>query len=86
MTQKDDRPRESDPPRPHGDPLEPVAVEPNSAQRQADAPPDVVGSEMVEDATQGESTANGIPPYDATDGERRKALYKKGAELVSRFD
>jgi hypothetical protein len=86
MAEKDDRPLESDLPRPHGDPLQPAVVEPNLAQRQTDAVPDVVGAEMVEDPIETGSTASGVPPYDEADGERRRKLYKKGAELVSRID
>jgi hypothetical protein len=87
MAQKDDRVRESETPRPHGDPLDPAAVEPNPAQRQTDAPPDVVGSDIVEDAIESGSTANGVPSYDSTDDERRRKLYKNtGAPLVSRID
>ena len=86
MAQENDRPAESERPRPHGDPLDPEAVEPNRAQRQTDAAPDVVGAEFVEDPTQTGSTANGVPANDSDDDERRRQLYKKGAELVSRID
>jgi hypothetical protein len=78
--------QESERPRPHGDPLEQELVEPNPAQRQTDAPADVVGSDMVEDPAATGSTANGLPQYDEDDGERRKKLYNDGAELVSRID
>ena len=85
MAEEEDRLSESDAPPPHGDPMASV-VESNPAQRQSDAVPDVVGSDMVEDPIETGSTANGVPQYDVNDGERRTELYKKGAALVSRID
>lgn len=79
-------PQESERPRPHGDPMEDEIVEPNPAQRQTDATPDVATTGLVEDPVGISSTANGIPPFDETDGEIRRKLYEKGAELVSRID
>lgn len=79
-------PQESDRPRPHGDPLEKEIVEPSRAQRQTDAPPDVIGTDMVEDSTRTGSTSNGVPADDETDGKRRREQYEKGAVLVSRID
>ncbi len=75
-------------PRPHGDPLEREIVEPNPAQRQSDAPDDVVGQQPGrEEPTAGvNSTANGIPASDEADGEQRRRLYNGGAELVSKID
>ena len=67
-------------------PLDPDPVEPNRAQRQTDAAPDVVGSDMVEDTIENGSTASGVAQNDPADGERRKKLYKEGATLVSRID
>jgi MATE family multidrug resistance protein len=67
-------------------------VEENQAQRQSDAAPDAVSerdAEILEvsDRAQGRgSTANGTPAFDETDGEQRKKLYEKGAEIVSRID
>ena len=78
--------RQSDKPRPHGDPFESEIVEPNQGQRQSDAPPDVVGADMVEEPIESGSTANGVPAYDDADGQRRKKLYDEGAGLVSRID
>jgi hypothetical protein len=87
MAAQDDKPRpQTEQPRPHGDPLEREIVEPNPAQRQTDAPPDVVGTDMVEEPVQNGSTANGVPAYDDADGQRRKKQYDDGAGLVSRID
>ena len=86
MDQHDDRVRESEAPRPHGDPLEGEIAEQNQAQRQSDAPADVVGADWVEDAPEGGSTANGVTQSSDEDGERRKKLYEQGATLVSRID
>ena len=81
-------PQESERPRPHGDPMQTDAEEPNAAQRQSDATPDAareVGG--VEEPLAGtRSDANGIGPGDEADGERRRKLYDGGAELVSRID
>ena len=79
-------PEQRERPRPHGDPLEAEIVEPNRAQRQTDAPPDVVGSDMVEDSTGTGSTSNGVPAADETDGKRRRDQHDTGAGLVSRID
>ena len=79
-------PQESERPRPHGDPLEDEIVEPNAAQRQTDATPDVAAGYIEDPNPSVSSTANGIPPFDEADGEQRKKLYEKGAELVSRID
>jgi hypothetical protein len=82
--------RESDRPRPHGDPLQSV-VEENQAQRQSDAKPDVLDSpdelRGTSDRSEGRgSTANGIPAFDEEAGDARRKLYEEGAELVSRID
>jgi hypothetical protein len=79
-------PKESDRPRPHGDPLEDEIVQPNPSQRQTDAPADMVGSDVVEDSTGTGSTSNGVPADDETDGKRRRGQYNDGAGLVSRID
>ena len=90
-------PEQNERPRPHGDPLEEEVVgnntEENQAQRQSDAPADVVGNERSENPSEQSdrangagSDANGIPAFDEADGERRKQLYKDGATLVSRMD
>lgn len=79
-------PKESDRPRPHGDPLEDEIVEPDRSQRQTDAPADVVGSDVVEDPTGTGSTSNGVPADDETDGNRRRDQDNDGAGLVSRID
>jgi hypothetical protein len=79
-------PQESERPRPHGDTLEAEIVEPNQAQRQSDAPDDVMGTDMVEDPTNTGSTANGVPQYDDAAGEQRRKLYDNGAALISRID
>ncbi len=75
-------------PRPHGDPLKREIVEPNPAQRQSDAPDDVVGQQPGrEEPTAGDSsTANGISASDEADGAERRKLYERGAELVSKID
>jgi hypothetical protein len=77
-------------PGPHGDPLS-DQVEPNAAQRQSDAPADVVGGvealRGTSDRAEGRgSSANGIPAFDEDDGEQRKKQYDGGAELVSKID
>jgi hypothetical protein len=83
---------QQEPPRPHGDALgETANPEDNRAQRQSDAPPDLTGSEEAgreESEREGGrgSDANGITAGDEADGERRKRLYRDGAELVSRMD
>jgi len=77
--------QESEAPRPHGDPLE-HELEPNPAQRQTDAAPDVTAAYVEDPAAGISSTANGIPSSDEADGEIRKKLYDKGATLVSRID
>ena len=75
----------------HGDPLEDVVggnTEDNPAQRQSDAPADVMEGDTPSDRADGRgSDANGIPAFDEADGEARKKLYKaSGATLVSRID
>jgi hypothetical protein len=86
-------PEQNEAPRPHGDPLEHEIVEDNPAQRQSDAPSDVVGADGREgfredtDRSGGKgSTANGIPAGDEDDGAARRKLYEGGAELVSKID
>jgi hypothetical protein len=80
-------PQESERPRPHGDPLQNDAEEPNAAQRGSDATPDAAVTGGIEEPGAGvRSTANGIPAADEDDGERRKNLYEDGAEIVSRID
>jgi hypothetical protein len=77
---------ESENPRARRDRLD-DELEPNPAQRQTDAVPDVTSAPYVEEPAAGiSSTANGIPAFDEADGEIRKKLYEKGAELVSRID
>jgi hypothetical protein len=90
-------PEQNEPPRPHGDPLGDNAPdanpEDNRAQRQSDAPPDVIGGgreersgeESSRDRNRG-SDANGVTAFDEADGERRRKQYDNGAELVSRMD
>ena len=80
-------------PRPQGDPLEKVGdsnPEENQAQRDNDAPPDAIAERdrfNNSDRADGRgSDANGIPEFDEADGERRRKLYDKGADLVSRID
>jgi multidrug resistance protein, MATE family len=84
-------PEQHDRPRPHGDPLEREVVEPNPAQRQSDAPDDVVANERPaggreeSDREEGRgSSANGLPAADG--GEQRRKQYEGGAELVSKLD
>jgi hypothetical protein len=78
---------QKEPPRPHGDPLQREIVESNPAQRQSDAPDDVVGQGASEEATAGtRSTTNGIPALDEDEGKQRRKLYEGGAELVSKID
>lgn len=84
-------PEQHDRPRPHGDPLEREVVEPNPAQRQSDAPDDVVANERPaggreeSDREGGRgSSANGLPAADS--GEQRREQYEGGAELVSKID
>jgi hypothetical protein len=84
--------QESQPPPPHGDPLQDV-IEDNPAQRQSDAQPDAAaGSRRDEvrgtsDRSEGRgSTANGIPSSDEDAGSSRRRQYKKGADLVSGID
>jgi hypothetical protein len=81
-------PEQTEPPRPHGDPLEEEVVSTeNPAQRQSDATDDASAVRGVEDATAGTgSDANGIPAADERDGEARRKRYDDGAELVSRID
>jgi hypothetical protein len=83
--------QQSERPSPHGDPLEDMAganPEENRAQRDSDAPADATvelgGSSDRADGRG--SDANGVPAFDEADGEKRKALYRDGAELVSRID
>jgi hypothetical protein len=78
---------QKEPPRPHGDPLEREVVGSNPAQRQSDAPDDVVGQGVTEDPTAGaRSTANGIPAFDEDEGKQRRKLYEGGAGLVTKID
>ncbi len=87
-------PEQKEPPRPQGDPLGDTAPDPNReqnrAQRQSDAPPDAGATgpgveESERDGGRG-SDANGIPAFDESDGERRRRLYREGADIVSRTD
>ena len=78
--------QESERPRPHGDPMQQDAEEPNPAQRRSDATPDVVNSDVAEEPIDSGSTANGVRPSDEDDGDRRRKLYDEGAGLVSRID
>ncbi len=85
MAQQNERPD------PHGDPLEDIVdanPEENRAQRDSDAPADAtVEPGELSDRTEGRgSDANGVPAFDEADGEKRKALYRDGAELVSKID
>jgi hypothetical protein len=86
-------PEQKQAPRPHGDPLEREIVEDNPAQRQSDAPGDVVAADRPEafreetDRSGGKgSTANGIPAADEDDGAARRKAHDAGAELVSKID
>jgi hypothetical protein len=72
-------------PYPSLDPTHSDPGEPNAAQRQSDATPDVNLSAGVEETSTG-NTANGIAPFDEADGVRRRKLYASGATLVSRLD
>jgi hypothetical protein len=79
-------------PGPGGDPLQRNPQD-NRAQAQSDATADEVGGRLDPDFTEQSdraggrgSDANGVPEFDETDGERRKKLYKDGAEIVSRID
>ena len=81
-------PEQTEPPRPHGDPLEEeVLTTENPAQRQSDATDDASAVRGVEETTAGTgSDANGIPASDEREGEGRRKRYDDGAELVSRID
>ena len=81
-------PEQTEPPRPHGDPLEEEVVPTeNPAQRQSDATNDASAVRGVEETTGGTaSDANGIPASDERDGAARRKRYDDGAELVSRID
>ena len=79
-------PQESERPRPHGDPMQQDAEEPNPAQRKSDATPDVVNLDAAEDPIDSGSTANGIRASDEIEGEQRRKLYEDGAVLVSKID
>ena len=80
-------PEQTEPPRPHGDPLEAEVPTENPAQRQSDATNDASAVRGVEETTAGTaSDANGIPASDERDGEARRKRYDDGAELVSRID
>jgi hypothetical protein len=70
-------PQQSEPPRPHGDPLEKVVdnnPEENRAQRDSDSSPDA-NTEGI-----GGERAN------KDDGSLRRKQYEGGAELVSEID
>lgn len=74
----------------HGDPLS-AEVEPNAAQRQSDAAPDVAGGAEAlrerSDRAEGRgSTADGVPAFDEDAGKQRKKQYDEGAGLVSEVD
>lgn len=81
-------PEQTEPPRPHGDPLEEEVVPTeNPAQRQSDATDDASAVRGVEETTDGTgSDANGIPASDERAGDARRKRYDDGAELVSRID
>ena len=81
-------PEQTEPPRPHGDPLEAEVVPTeNPAQRQSNATDDASAVRGVEETTAGTgSDANGIPASDERDGAARRKRYDDGAELVSRID
>jgi hypothetical protein len=81
-------PEQTEPPRPHGDPLEEeVAKTENPAQRQSDATDDASRTRGREGTTRGtESDANGIPASDERDGEGRRKRHDDGVEFVSRID
>jgi len=79
-------------PKPGGDQLQ-RNPEDNPAQAQSDATPDEVGGRLGPDFTEQSdrahgrgSDANGIPEFDAAEGEQRKKLCKEGAKIVSRID
>jgi hypothetical protein len=79
-------------PGPGGDPLQ-RNPEDNRAQAQSDATADEGGGRLDPDYTEQSdrahgqgSDANGVPEFDEADRARRKALYDKGAKLVSRID
>lgn len=81
-------PEQTEPPRPHGDPLEEEVVSTeNPAQRQSDATDDAAAVRGVEEPSAGiQSDANGIPASDERGDEARRKRYEDGAELVSRID
>jgi hypothetical protein len=54
-------PQESERPRPHGDPLEDEIVDPEGAEREPDAPPDPVRSDVVD----------GVPEFEPPAAPRR---------------
>ena len=82
-------PEEKERPRPHGDPMrdeiDDTNREENRAQRDSDAPADIIGEQSDRDRG-GRSDANGVPAFDDADGNERKRKYKDGAELVSGLD
>ena len=67
-------PEQTEPPRPHGDPLEEEVVPTeNPAQRQSDATDDASAVRGVEETTAATgSDANGIPASDEREGEARR--------------
>jgi hypothetical protein len=88
-------PEDKNPPRPHGDKLDPAIgtnrnePEENQAQVQSDAAPDAVGAggREVSDREGGRgSTANGVPASDEDSGNKRRKQYRDGADLVSGID
>lgn len=88
-------PEDKNPPRPHGDKLDPAIGKhrndpgENRAQVQSDAAPDAVGAggREVNDREGGSgSTANGVPASDGASGDKRKKQYRDGADLVSGID
>jgi hypothetical protein len=87
--------KQTDRPRPHGDPLKDEVVnnpEENGAQRDSDAPADATVQRRSDrrndsDRANGRgSDANGVPEFDEAAGEQRRRLYDEGADLVSRID
>ena len=88
-------PEDKNPPRPHGDKLDPVIgkhrndPDENQAQVQSDATPDAAGAggREVNDRERGRgSTADGVPASDEASGDRRRTQYRDGADLVSGID
>ncbi|MEO7275618.1 MAG: hypothetical protein ABIX28_13730 [Vicinamibacterales bacterium] len=65
--------------------------EENAAQRNSDAPPDVIAAREISpiassdgDMSRGSDT-DGAPAFDEVEGEERRKLYDKGVTLVSKI-